>query len=101
MKIIKYASLLLMVSLVGCGHEYKEVTANEFKNRLEESGQNTIDSWDYYGEDDNYYYFVKSDSVAREFYKVPLDQIEIAHQFKYSSQKSVNLKNWHVKFNKN
>lgn len=100
MKIIKIASLSLIMMLSGCIKEYQEITPKELESKLSQSAEDSIGSWLYYGEDDNHYYFIKIADSGREFYKVQLNQIEVAHQFKHSSRKSAVLKKWHIRFKK-
>ena len=79
--------------------DFKYITIDEFKNKINNSNNNTVVYWGYYWEKEGYHYFMEKGVFDRYYYKIDNTYLEIYnidHTFKKLNP--LNLKDSNIKY---
>lgn len=92
-----------LILLNGCSNDFREVTAQEFQTIWESSLTDSAVSWWYVGENNGYNNFIEKRPFSTEKYAVRATESGLKTEYKFpltqDSEKWLNLKTYHFKFN--
>lgn len=101
-KIISATLALGLMFLNGCGENFREVTAREFKSIWEDSLTDSAVSWWYVGDKNGYSNFIEKRPLKTEKYAVRAAESDLKAEYLFpftqDNEKWLNLKTHHFEF---